>query len=65
MHSHGQGLDRLFLDEIMAQRDEWRQQRDQIAEDRDSITQDRDDLLDSTIWKATKPVRWVIRIFKG
>ncbi len=51
-------------DQIAADRDRITQEltteRDQIAADRDRITQERDDLLNSTIWKGTKVLRWAV-----
>jgi hypothetical protein len=56
-------------DQVAADRDRITQEltaeRDQVAADRDRITGERDALLDSTIWKITKPVRWTIRLFRG
>jgi hypothetical protein len=31
---------------------------------RDEVTRQRDELLNSTIWKATKPIRWFIHLIK-
>ena len=60
------------LDQIAAERDrikhELTTERDQIAAERDRIkhelTTERDQLLNSTIWRATKPIRWFVNLFK-
>jgi hypothetical protein len=39
-------------------------ERDQVAADRDRIAGERDDLLNSTIWRTTKPIRWFANLFK-
>jgi hypothetical protein len=51
-------------DELTQQRDELTQQRDELTQQRDELTQQRDELLNSTIWKTTKPIRWVINAIK-
>ncbi len=55
-------------DQIAADRDritqELTSERDQVAADRDRITSERDDLLNSTIWRAAKPIRWFANLFK-
>jgi hypothetical protein len=55
-------------DQVAADRDritkELTSERDQVAADRDRITGERDDLLNSTIWRATKPIRWFANLFK-
>ena len=53
----------LFLDskdELTRQRDELTRQRDELTRQRDELTRQRDELLDSTIWRATKPIRILI-----
>jgi hypothetical protein len=51
-------------DELTQQRDELTQQRDELTQQRDELTQQRDDLLNSTIWRATKPLRTLVHVFK-
>jgi hypothetical protein len=51
-------------DELNQQRDELTQQRDELTQQRDELTQQRDDLMDSTIWKVTKPLRNIVNFFK-
>ena len=41
------------------------QQRDELTQQRDELTQERDELLNSTIWKVTKPIRWIINLIKS
>jgi hypothetical protein len=36
----------------------------QIRPQRDEITQQRDELLNSTIWRVTKPIRWFVNLIK-
>ncbi len=50
--------------ELTQQRDELTQQRDELTQQRDELTQQRDELLNSTIWKATEPIRWFINLIK-
>ena len=50
--------------ELTQQRDELTQQRDELTQQRDELTQQRDELLNSTIWKATKPIRWFVDLIK-
>jgi hypothetical protein len=45
--------------------DELTQQRDELTQQRDELTQQRDELLNSTIWKATKPIRWIVNLIKS
>jgi hypothetical protein len=51
-------------DELTQQRDELTQQRDELTQQRDELTQQRDVLLNSTIWKLTKPLRILIETFR-
>jgi hypothetical protein len=51
-------------DELTQQRDELTQQRDELTQQRDELTQQRDALLNSTIWRLTKPIRHLINFFK-
>jgi uncharacterized coiled-coil DUF342 family protein len=58
-------------DELTQQRDELTQQRDELTQQRDEIAHDlaltreaRDNLINSTIWKVTKPIRWTVNLFK-
>ncbi len=51
-------------DELTQQRDELTQQRDELTQQRDELTQQRDVILNSTIWKATRPIRWFVNQFK-
>jgi hypothetical protein len=37
---------------------------DELTQQRDELTQQRDDLLNSTIWRATKPLRTLVHVFK-
>jgi len=41
-----------------------RQQHDELTQQRDELTQQRDELLNSTIWRATKPIRWFVNLIK-
>ena len=49
---------------LMNDTDELTQQRDELTQQRDELTQQRDDLLNSTIWRATKPLRTLVHVFK-
>ena len=51
-------------DELTQQRDERTQQRDELTQQRDELTQQRDVILNSTIWRATRPIRWFVNQFK-
>jgi hypothetical protein len=51
-------------DELTQQRDEATQQRDELTQQRDELTQQRDELLNSSIWRLTKPVRDLIKLLK-
>jgi FkbM family methyltransferase len=51
-------------DDLTQQRDDLSQQRDDLSQQRDDLSQQRDALLNSTIWKTTKPLRSFIRYFK-
>jgi hypothetical protein len=51
-------------DELTQQRDELTQQRDELTQQRDDLTQQRDAILNSTIWRATRPIRWFVSQFK-
>lgn len=59
-------------DQIAGERDRIAGERDEIAADRDQLnvelnqlTSERDQLLNSTIWRATKPIRWFVNLFKS
>jgi FkbM family methyltransferase len=39
--------------------------KNELTQQRDELTQQRDSLLNSTIWKLTKPIRVIIELFKG
>jgi hypothetical protein len=51
-------------DELTQQRDELTQQRDELTQQRDELTQQRDEILNSTMWRATKPIRWFVNLIK-
>jgi hypothetical protein len=51
-------------DELTQQRDELTQQRDELTQQRDELTQQRDKILNSTIWRTTRPIRWFVNQFK-
>jgi adenylate kinase family enzyme len=42
---------------------ELTQQRDELTQQRDELTQQRDEILNSTIWKTTKPIRQLLNMF--
>ena len=50
---------------LSSARDELTQQRDELTQQRDELTQQRDELRNSTIWKATKPIRRFANLIKG
>jgi hypothetical protein len=51
-------------DELTQQRDELTQQRDELTQQRDELTQQRDEMINSTIWRVTKPLRNVVNLLK-
>ena len=51
-------------DELTQQRDELTQQRHELTQQRHELTQQRDELINSTIWKLTKPLRVLINFVK-
>jgi len=59
--SHEMSVERI---QIISERDRLGIERDQIAADRDRISIERNELLNSTIWKITKPIRWVINLIR-
>jgi hypothetical protein len=40
------------------------QERDVLTQERDVLTQERDALITSRIWRATKPIRWLVNFIK-
>jgi hypothetical protein len=51
-------------DVLTQERDVLTQERDVLTQERDVLTQERDVLTNSTIWRATKPVRRVVAWIK-
>jgi hypothetical protein len=51
-------------DGLTAERDGLTAERDGLTAERDGLTAERDALINSTIWKATKPVRRVVAWIK-
>ncbi len=51
-------------DQLAQQHDQLAQQHDQLAQQHDQLAQQHDGLLNSTIWKLTKPLRVIIDLFK-
>jgi hypothetical protein len=49
---------------LTAERDGLTAERDGLTAERDGLTAERDALINSTIWKATKPVRRVVAWIK-
>ena len=49
---------------LIQQRDELTQQRDELTQQRDELTQQNYRLLNSTIWKVTKPVRVIVNFLR-
>ena len=51
-------------DQLTTERDQLTIERDDLTTERDQLTIERDNLLNSTIWRATKPIRWFVNLFK-
>jgi hypothetical protein len=45
-------------DVLTQERDVLTQERDVLTQERDVLTQERNALIQSTIWRASKPIRW-------
>lgn len=51
-------------DRIAGERDEIAADRDQLNVELNQLTSERDQILNSTIWRSTKPIRWFVNLFK-
>jgi len=54
----GQYYEKFITELAHQERDVLTQERDVLAQERDVLAQERNALIQSTIWRASKPIRW-------